>query len=301
MFDPIYEDLRREVGLDLQSKRILVPGAGLGRLVFELTLPNPRHGGMGHLVRGNEVSYHQLFASAFILNQTTRSEQYTLYPFATSFSNQFSRSNQLRQARVPDLCPCEHVISLEQPLSGSQEADGLGRRFGESSMSAGDFVEIYGPSHLSHAADDDAHGAKDVEEYFDVVITLFFLDTARDPLDYIETIAYCLKPGGIWINLGPLLWHYDTESTGNGPDVTAKEPSDLESEAGQNGERQRRKPKQTDYGSVELSCEEIVALIEQAGFEIEKQEIRPPTGYVQDSESLLQNLYRPVHFVARRR
>ena len=39
-------------------------------------------------------------------------------------------------------------------------------------------------------------------------MTSFFLDTARNVLDYIELIQQILKPGGHWINLGPLLYHY---------------------------------------------------------------------------------------------
>jgi carnosine N-methyltransferase len=31
-------------------------------------------------------------------------------------------------------------------------------------------------------------------------------------MDYIETIQRLLKPGGVWINLGPLLYHW-----ANGP------------------------------------------------------------------------------------
>ena len=42
----------------------------------------------------------------------------------------------------------------------------------------------------------------------DVVVTCFFLDTARNVLDYIELIHQILKPGGHWINLGPLLYHF---------------------------------------------------------------------------------------------
>jgi hypothetical protein len=40
------------------------------------------------------------------------------------------------------------------------------------------------------------------------VATCFFLDTANNVLEYVETIHEILKPGGVWINLGPLLYHY---------------------------------------------------------------------------------------------
>ncbi|KAL3494965.1 N2227-like protein-domain-containing protein [Aspergillus germanicus] len=41
---------------------------------------------------------------------------------------------------------------------------------------------------------------------YDVLVTLFFIDTARNLMAYLETIHRLLKPGGTWINLGPLLF-----------------------------------------------------------------------------------------------
>lgn len=68
------------------------------------------------------------------------------------------------------------------------------------SMAAGDFVEIYGKKSYIN----------DVNRV-DAVVTCFFLDTAPIILDYIETIDHVLKPGGIWINLGPLLYHWEKD------------------------------------------------------------------------------------------
>lgn len=59
-------------------------------------------------------------------------------------------------------------------------------------MIAGDFIDVY----------------KDQNEEWDCVITLFFIDTAHNVLEYIDVIKRILKKGGIWINLGPLLYHY---------------------------------------------------------------------------------------------
>jgi hypothetical protein len=43
---------------------------------------------------------------------------------------------------------------------------------------------------------------------FDAVVTCFFIDTAHNILEYLEVIHGVLKPGGVWIHLGPLLWHW---------------------------------------------------------------------------------------------
>jgi carnosine N-methyltransferase len=61
-------------------------------------------------------------------------------------------------------------------------------------MTAGDFLEVYG-----------AHKQK---ESWDCVVTCFFVDCANNIIAYLERIHYCLKNGGTWINLGPLLYHY---------------------------------------------------------------------------------------------
>ncbi|KAF3199322.1 hypothetical protein TWF679_001540 [Orbilia oligospora] len=47
---------------------------------------------------------------------------------------------------------------------------------------------------------------KDSKDKFDVVITHFFIDTARNLMSYFETISSLLAPGGYWINFGPLLY-----------------------------------------------------------------------------------------------
>src|SRR6202012_408530 len=83
-----------------QPPSLLLPGAGLGRLLFELSL-------RGYHATGNEISYHQLLASNFILNATQRANQYEVYPFAHTFTNVTSRENQLRSHTVPDVHPGE--------------------------------------------------------------------------------------------------------------------------------------------------------------------------------------------------
>jgi len=58
--DFCYISYRNEHGLS--DIKILVPGAGLGRLAFDLVLK-------GYAVEGNEFSLFMLFASNFILNR----------------------------------------------------------------------------------------------------------------------------------------------------------------------------------------------------------------------------------------
>jgi hypothetical protein len=51
------------------------------------------------------------------------------------------------------------------------------------------------------------------EEYhnhYDAVVTCFFIDTAINILEYLLIIDHILKPGGLWINVGPLHYHRPT-------------------------------------------------------------------------------------------
>jgi hypothetical protein len=43
--------------------------------------------------------------------------------------------------------------------------------------------------------------------HYDAIVTLFFIDTAKNVMEYLDTMSKVLKPGGLWINLGPLLYY----------------------------------------------------------------------------------------------
>ncbi|MCJ1263848.1 hypothetical protein MMC22_003718 [Lobaria immixta] len=180
-YEPVIQDVAQEFAscLDRAFVRVLVPGAGLGRLVFELCR-------RGYTVEGNEISYHQLIASNWALNHTTHAGQFDLYPFALEFSNVVRRDDQLRVVKVPDVHP---GLELEKASEGKQV-----HAFERMSMMAADFVTIYG---------DENH-----RSMFDAVVTVFFIDTAPNFIRYIEVVRNCLKSTGVWINLGPLLWHF---------------------------------------------------------------------------------------------
>ncbi|KAI1915807.1 hypothetical protein LOZ61_001479 [Ophidiomyces ophidiicola] len=111
---------------------------------------------------------------------------------------------------------------------------------------------------------------------FDVIVTLFFIDTARNILTYIETIHRLLKPGGIWINLGPFLY-------GSAP-------------------------------YLQLSLDETISVAEAAGFEFKDtdsqygelslpnkkaRQMEAPYGF--NNNTLSKNAYRAQFWVASRR
>jgi carnosine N-methyltransferase len=277
-YGPIIEDLLTEYYLlKPPSMNVLVPGAGLGRLVFELCK-------MGFNVEGNEISYHQLLASSYILNHCPSENHHTIYPWVHGFSNHSSRSQHLQPVLIPDIHPGTELQDAAPLRVYPVASDRDCTLPGEMSMSASDFLSLYG---------DAAH-----KSTYDAVATVFFLDTAPNPIRYIETIKNCLRPGGIWTNLGPLLWHFENNPPGShsigGDD--SRDTSTIGEKPAANGQSAGI----ADPGNVELTDDEIVALVEHFGFKIEKRESRISAGYIQDPKSMLQSTYKVSHWVARK-
>ncbi|KAH7309474.1 N2227-like protein-domain-containing protein [Stachybotrys elegans] len=235
--------------------KVLVPGAGLGRLVFDLCQA-------GFDAEGNEISYHQLLASSYILNQCERAHRHMIYPWVHTFSNHRTRGDHLRGYQVPDIHPGATLADTPNP--------------GSMSMCAADFLCLYG---------DESH-----KDQYDAVASVFFLDTAPNLIRYLEVILHCLKPGGVLINVGPLLWHFENNAPGNhGRDDDGDGEHDYNNSSGI-----------ADPGSFELSQDEVMALVEKLGFQVEwvKMDIDAP--YIQDRDSMLQTTYKASAWVARK-
>ena len=156
-----------------QRPKVLIPGCGLRRLVLEVA-------SKGFRVEGNEFSYYMLFTSAFMMNYATRKNQWCIYPYVLQSCNVRTDQDQCRGVHIPDVCASDGADMVISP--------------DQMSICGGDFVEVY--------------GRPEAKGKWDAVITCFFLDTAPNFLTYLEVIAHALKDGGVWINLGPLLWHW---------------------------------------------------------------------------------------------
>ncbi|GJN90547.1 hypothetical protein Rhopal_003559-T1 [Rhodotorula paludigena] len=183
--------------------------------------------------QANEFSLHMLIASSFILNNCTSPRLFPLHPYLHSFSNIRSRADLLEPCWIPDVDPSEIAAAR-----------------GDFSFAAGDFLELYGGSPGS----------------WDVCVTCFFLDTARNVVQYLETIHGLLKPGGLWVNCGPTLWHFENER---------------------------------DASSLELPLEDVKALARQIGFEL-SDEREVETSYTSNPRSLLRHTYTAGFWTARK-
>jgi len=51
---------------------------------------------------------------------------------------------------------------------------------------------------------------------------------------------------------------------------------------------------------VELTNEEVLALVEKFGFQIEEQQLNLPAPYIQDQSSMMYNVYNASYWVARK-
>ncbi|GMI76272.1 hypothetical protein like AT2G32170 [Hibiscus trionum] len=209
----------------------LVPGAGLGRLALEISC-------LGFISQGNEFSYYMMICSSFILNNTETTGQWTIYPWIHSNCNSRSDNDQLRPVSIPDILPA---------------SAGINEGF---SMCGGDFVEVYNDSSQIGV--------------WDAVVTCFFIDTAHNIIEYIEIISRILKEGGVWINFGPLLYHF--------ADMYGQE----------------------DEMSIELSLEDVKNVAFHYGFELEKEQTVETT-YTANPRSMMQNHYHAAFWTMRKK
>ncbi|OQS07067.1 hypothetical protein THRCLA_00923 [Thraustotheca clavata] len=178
-YKPLLDALERALPVTKENKfkqKVLVPGAGLGRLALEIV-------SRGYVTEGNEFSYQMLFTSNFILNCASQPNSITLHPWIDNPSNVISFKDFSRPVTIPDVSPAQ---LLDFP-SGDENYF---------SMCAGEFLEVY---------------SRDVGVW-DSIVTCFFIDAAPNVIEYIEAIERMLKPGGVWINLGPLLYHWQNGS-----------------------------------------------------------------------------------------
>lgn len=164
----------------------------------KVLLPGSGLGRLGHEVASlggfdvtvNERSAYMNLAYRF-LEAHPRPGSKLFHPFIDSWSHHATNADLFRAGSFPDVRVNASSVLLVE----------------------GDFVSEF----------------KERRGEYHAVITHFFIDTARNVMSYFDTIHAALKPGGYWVNSGPLLW-------GTSP-------------------------------LVQLSLDEIVAIAESMGFE----------------------------------
>jgi carnosine N-methyltransferase len=234
----------------LKTLKDLLPNPDRDEKV-KVLLPGAGVGRLGHEVSklpnfevtNNEWSAYQNVAYRFLTrSHLLQPNTTTIHPFVDSWSHHRSTADMLRPIAIPDVPINPNAVLLVE----------------------GDFTTAF----------------RDETGAYDAVVTHFFIDTARNLMSYFDTIARVLKPGGYWVNFGPLLY-------GSAP-------------------------------FVQLSLDEIVKVVEGMGFEFmevpggcggEGGEVPVIPGsrvygveavYGFDERALTRNAYEALFWVARR-
>ncbi|KAI8837328.1 N2227-like protein-domain-containing protein [Chytridium lagenaria] len=231
-YKPIVDALLKYFPTSTEAERgeisVLVPGAGLARLAYDIVK-------LGFTCQGNEFSFFMLLGSNFILNRMSPPQKIEIFPWVHSFSNILSPEHQLKSVQIPD----EYPGDIPETAAFS--------------MVAGDFLEVY-----SH---------RDQKGKWDSIVTCYFIDTAKNIIQYLEVISGALKPGGLWINMGPLLYHFEG----------------MKSEI-----------------SIDLNLEEVKLVAKKFGFEFLEESTHSST-YTANPNGMLQYVYNCAFFVARKK
>jgi hypothetical protein len=191
-------------------------------------------------------------ALRFLFSPKTTSSvnEHWLRPYAYWFSHQKSNDSLFRSISFPDVTPrfTPNFHLVEQ-----------------------DFLTLPIPS-TTKPSDNPAFlwSTNQSSEGYDFIVTLFFIDTSLDVFATMKHIHTLLRPGGSWINLGPLLW------TGGA------------------------------QAKVELSLDEILLAAEKIGFVLqdEAQGTRArrtvECEYTSDPNAMMQMIYKAEFWVARK-
>jgi len=184
---------------------ILVPGAGIGRLAFDLAFAQDEECSSDCFVypfaveaMDNSIvmaaAAHHLFHIHKSGNVTDDSMannqgQTKIYPFVSdSLTNEVDTQWRWDSTEIPEQSVLEqlHTMHDQQPHQRPKL-----------SYTVGDFVTTY-----SSPSKRGQYGS---------LVSLFFIDTATNIYEYILTIRHLLRNGGVWINLGPVQWHRNSQ------------------------------------------------------------------------------------------
>ncbi|KAG2016031.1 hypothetical protein CC2G_009247 [Coprinopsis cinerea AmutBmut pab1-1] len=243
IFSPILNLLATVEPEQRASQKVLVPGSGLCRLAWEISQ-------LGFDTTANEISYFMILAFKYI-QSTKQINEHKLRPYAHWWSHQRNNENLFRAVSFPDALPR------------------LGPNF---QLVPGDFLSIrpLTPSKPSSEFWKEGSSKPSNEGGYHYIVTLFFIDTSSNVFATMEHIYRLLRPGGSWINLGPLLW---------------------------------------SGAKLELSLEELWEAAEEVGFVIQrdhKEEGHPEAPrtieceYTADRNAMMKFTYKAEFFVARK-
>ena len=189
-------------------------------------------GKLGYNIDANDYYFYNVIFCDYFFNYSKKN-QFSFQPLIRSFSNFLTEDDVFKKYSFPD----EDIN-----LNGK----------GKMKMICGDFTKLY----------------TNVHNYYDCVVTCFFIDTAKNVFEYIDIIERVLKKGGIWINFGPLSYHwvgYD------------------------------------DIPSIELPYDKLKEVIQNFGFEFLNEEKNKTVIYCEIENFMKNDVFNCVFFTARKK
>ena len=269
---------------DRGPPRVAVPGSGVARLAFEIY-------SKGYSSQGSDFSLPMLLASDFILNgcggEGSSLKQFAISPFLSETMNVKSVHDRLRTVVVPDI-----DVSAVEPINDFKQSPDF-------TMLAGEFTSLY--SHYLPGNRCVGKRQMDSDEKFDAVVCSFFIDTAPSLPHYLITIWHMLENGGLFVNMGPLMWHWSRHGCVIPEDVDSKSTTNGQGDFMSEKHKQRTMHLDQRYlQSVDFTWEEVRDLIVNCGFELLEEELDIRTRYTSDMSSMKKVDYDCVFFVARK-
>ena len=242
--------------------RVLLPGAGLGRLVYELAA-------LGYECLGIESSYFMLLGAHYVLKHLLPSGRAaTVYPHCHESANvalaaHLSRAVRIHAPRLPAAADAAVAVdaAVDDPATGDGATDAMGARASETALPPSECMRLVAGDFVGVA------GAAKHEGAWDALVTCFFVD-AWSGVDLVALFTQAhrvLRAGGVWLNIGPLLYHsWDASAVGG-----------------------------------RLCGDEVLLLLQRVGFDLLEAR-RAPCRYAHDAESMCSHRYQGLFFAARK-
>ena len=308
-----------------EPPKVAVPGSGLGRLAWEIY-------SRGYSCQGSDFSLPMLLASDFILNgcgipnddkeataQTQNGggktyRQFAISPWISETKNMTSFQHRTRTVIVPDVDPTALQFNNNQYYDddkSGEECNSLAAP--EFTMMAGEFLSLYShflPEHQhSH---DDGNGSDNCSHpksaiKFNAVVCSFFIDTAPSIPHYLITIYHMLEDGGLFINFGPLMYHWSGHGGLIPGDLDKNDNNSTTNNQNNGASVSSMYQKRTNHldsrylSSIDYTWEEVRYMILQCGFEIVEEELGIPARYTSDGCSMMKVVYDCAFLVARKK
>ena len=265
---------------------VLLPGCGLCRLGYELARRGWRR------VDCNDVSPLMASVALTVLNGAGGRGTFALFPSLPGDARNRAASRH-GQVLVPDVRPAATRSGggdgggESGSEGGSDGSGGGGGGTAASASAAGDGATAGTAAGGTDAMRfllgglgavprppgvPDGGGARDGGGY-DAVVTSFFLDAAPCVVDAMARVARLLRPGGLWVNVGPLKYSACAQQQGGGAAAAA--------------------------AAAALTWEEVLALLRPCGFALLHAELLPASPYAPWLGSMQSECYAPGLFSAR--